>query len=339
MKVFTYSQYIKCIHTFRLNAVMQLAEESAEYKLEQTEKRYSHDKLIKNILQDTKEVAELINQFVEPREEIKKEDLVRYTNSYITKKYKAKEADLVYKLKKQEVFFLIEHQSSIDNNMPYRMLNYILDIMREWSRNQKIGRNTSYPIVVPIVIYTGNQKWKIPKNFREKQIGNYVFERYKIDLEYNFIDINKISKQILLEKDTMFGYSMMIEKARDDKELNQNLFRIIENTNNKKYLEEIQDIIVYLLNNVLEKKVQQELLEKIKRKVGEKGMSELIERLRRENIEKQKREGRKEGKKESRKEIAKNMLNLKLDEKIVLEATKIEKEELEEIKNKLAKVG
>ena len=85
--------------------------------------------------------------------------------------------------------------------------------------------------------------------------------------------------------------------------------------------------------------MQQELLEKIKRKVGEKGMSELIERLRRENIEKQKREGRKEGKKESRKEIAKNMLNLKLDEKIVLEATKIEKEELEEIKNKLAKVG
>ena len=214
-----------------------------------------------------------------------------------------------------------------------------LYILREWSRNQKIGRNTSYPIVVPIVIYTGNQKWRIPKNFREKQIGNYVFERYKIDLEYNFIDINKISKQILLEKDTMFGYSMMIEKARDDKELNQNLFRIIENTNNKKYLEEIQDIIVYLLNNVLEKKVQQELLEKIKRKVGEKGMSELIERLRRENIEKQKREGRKEGKKESRKEIAKNMLNLKLDEKIVLEATKIEKEELEEIKNKLAKVG
>ena len=29
---------------------MQLAEESAEYKLEQTEKRYSHEKLIKNTL-------------------------------------------------------------------------------------------------------------------------------------------------------------------------------------------------------------------------------------------------------------------------------------------------
>lgn len=318
---------------------MQLAEESAEYKLEQAEKKYSHDKLIKNILQDTKEVAELINQFVEPREEVKKEDLVRYTNSYITKKYKAKEADLVYKLKKQEVFFLIEHQSSIDYNMPYRMLNYILDIMREWSRNRKIGKNTNYPIVVPIVIYTGSQKWKMPKNFKEKQIGNYVFERYKIDLEYNFIDINKIAKQTLLEKDTMFGYSMMIEKAKDCEELTQNLFRIIKNTNHKKHLEEIRDIIVYLLNNVLGRKAQQELLEEIERKVGEKGMSELIERLRRENMEKQRKKGRSEGKSEERKEIAENMLNLKLDEKIILEATRLKKEELEEIKNKIAIAG
>lgn len=310
---------------------MQLAEESAEYKLEQAEKKYSHDKLIKNILQDTKEVAELINQFLEPREEVKKEELVRFTNSYITKKYKAKEADIVYKLKKQDIFFLIEHQSSIDNNMPYRMLNYCLDIMREWSRNQKIGKNTSYPIIVPIVIYTGSQKWKMPKNFKEKQISNYVFERYKIDLEYNFIDSNKLSKQILLEKDTMFGYSMMIEKAKDQKELIDNLFAIIKNTNNTKHLEEIENIIVYLLNNVLGKKSQQELLEEIKRKVGEKGMSELIERLRRENMEKERKQGRKQ--------VAKNMLKLKLEEKIILEATGLKKEELEEIKNKIAIAG
>ena len=50
LKTFTYNQYIKCIHTFRLNAVMQLAEESAQYNLEYTKKKYSHDKLIKNVL-------------------------------------------------------------------------------------------------------------------------------------------------------------------------------------------------------------------------------------------------------------------------------------------------
>lgn len=142
LKVFTYRQYIKTIHTLRLNAVLQLAEGSTEYNLKKPEKRYSHDKLVKNILKDKKEAEIFINQFLEPREEVKAENLIRYTNSYITKKYKSKEADLVYKLKNQEVFFLIEHQSSIDNSMPYRILNYCIDIMQEWSRNRNIKRNT-----------------------------------------------------------------------------------------------------------------------------------------------------------------------------------------------------
>lgn len=142
MKVFTYGQYIKCIHTLRLNAVLQLAEESTEYQLKKLEKKYSHDKLVKNILQDKVEVTNFINEFLEPREKVKEEELIRYTNSYITKKYKAKEADLVYKLKSQEVFFLIEHQSTLDNSMPYRILNYCLDIMQEWCKSRKIKRNT-----------------------------------------------------------------------------------------------------------------------------------------------------------------------------------------------------
>lgn len=142
MKVFTYGQYIKCIHTLRLNAVLQLAEQSAGYSLEKSDVRYSHDKLIKSILKDKKEAEEFINQFLEPREKVNVENLMRYTNSYITKKYKSKEADLVYKLKNQEIFFLIEHQSTIDNRMPYRILNYCIDIMQEWSRRRKIQRNT-----------------------------------------------------------------------------------------------------------------------------------------------------------------------------------------------------
>ncbi len=330
LKVFTYSQYIKCIHTFRLNAVMQLAEESREYKLEQQEKKYSHDKLIKNILQNKKEATEFINQFLEPREEIQEKELLRYTNSYITKKYKAKEADLVYKLKNQDIFFLIEHQSSIDNNMPYRILNYCLDIMREWSRNKKIGRNTSYPIIVPIIIYTGEQKWKIPKNFKEKQISNYVFERYKIDLEYNFIDIHKCSKQVLFEKDTMFGYAMFLEKAKNNEELHENLSIIINSTKKKENLEELHNIISYLLNKVLDEETKIKLLKEIDKKVGEKEMSTLVERLRRD-LQNQRKQARKEGKKE----VAENMLNLKLDEKIILKATGIKKEELEEIKRNI----
>lgn len=77
--------------------------------------------------------------------------------------------------------------------MPYRILNYCIDIIQEWKKSKKINQNTRYPIIVPIIIYTGNENGKY-QNFKEKQISDYVFENYKIDLEYNLIEINKLSK-------------------------------------------------------------------------------------------------------------------------------------------------
>lgn len=142
LKIFSYSQYIKCIHTLRLNAILQLAEESANYNLEKKERKYCYDTLIKNILQDKTEAMKFINYFIEPREKIKEEELIRYTSSYITKKYQSKEADLIYKLKDQDTFFLIEHQSTINQGMTYRMLNCCLDIMQDWTRNKKIKKNS-----------------------------------------------------------------------------------------------------------------------------------------------------------------------------------------------------
>ena len=281
MKAFTYYDYIKSIHTLRLNAVLQLAEGSAEYKIEQKKNKDRHDKLAKSILKDEKEMAKFINEFLEPNEKVDSKDLIKYTNSYITKRYNKKEADLVYKLKNEEVFFLVEHQSSIDNNMPYRMLNYCIDIIQEWSRTQKIKRETQYPIVVPIIIYTGSEKWKIPKNFKEKQIGDYIYENYKISLEYNLVEINKLSTRFLLEKRSMFGYGMIIEKSKNRAELKENIDIIIKNVKEKENLEKIKEIILYLLEDLLEKATQEKILEKIETKIKkeEKNMSSLCERL------------------------------------------------------------
>ena len=308
MKVFTYKNYIKCIHTLRLNAIFQLAEENANYNINRNKINNRHDKLIKNILKDEKEMRKFINDFLEPNEKIQSQDLIKYTNSYITKKYKSKEADIVYSLKSKEVFFLVEHQSKIDNNMPYRILNYCIDIIQEWKKSKKINQNTRYPIIVPIIIYTGNEKWKIPKNFKEKQISDYVFENYKIDLEYNLIEINKLSKSFLLQKQSLFGYGMIIEKSKNKQELKENLELIVKHAKNKKQLYEISNIIYYLLNDTLEEVTKNELLEKLEIKI-KKGdiMSDLYERLVNENremIRKGKKEGKMEGKIEGKLEVA-----------------------------------
>ena len=213
------------------------------------------------------------------KEKVKEEELIRYTNSYMTAKYKGKEADLVYKLKDKDVYFLIEHQSTIDNNMPFRMLNYSIYIMQEWSRNRKIRKNTNYPIVVPILIYTGKTKWDIKRNFKEKQIGDYVFENYMINYEFNIVDINKLYEKELLKSRSMFAYGMLLEKSNNSEELKEILGLIINRCNNGGQLEEIGNIILYLLKGILKEKEQKELLKKIQKKVGESKMSSWLDSM------------------------------------------------------------
>ncbi len=220
MKVFNYGQYIKCIHTLRLNAVFQLAEESTQYQLNGTEPKYLNKQLIKNILKDKKEVVNLINQFLQPKEPVKENEIILC--NYVAKKFKTKKPDLLYKLKKQETFFLIEYETNMDNSKIYKIFNYCLDIMQQWCHNQKNEKKSSYPIVVPIIIYAGNKISKEKNNYKQKQISDYVFESYKINFDYNLIDINKISKQKLLENNTIFSHLMLLEKSRDEKELKTN---------------------------------------------------------------------------------------------------------------------
>ena len=102
---------------------------------------------------------------------------------------------------------------------------------------------------------------------------------------------------------------------------------------------EISNIIYYLLNDTLEEVTKNELLEKLEIKI-KKGdiMSDLYERLVNENremIRKGKKEGKIEGKIEGKLEVAKRLIKKGIDEKIIIESTEINKEELLKLKKEV----
>ena len=219
--------------------------------------------------------------------------------------------------------------------------------MYEWSKNKKLKEVERYPIIVPIVIYTGDRKWRVPQNFKEKQISTSVFENYKIDLQYNLVEINQLSDKYLLQLKSMFGYSMLIEKAKDKKDLVSKLNVIIKSTNNRTHLNQLKDIVLYALNGSLCNIEQEEIIEKIDTKVGEESMSTLIDRLTAENrrvlnegIQKGIKKGIKAGMKNGMKngiekqkvEVAKKMLSMDFKEDVILTISGVTKEELEKIK-------
>ena len=147
------------------NLIVEETEEIYEYKVND-----EHDKLFKDLLSDSEETRKFINKFLKLEEPIKENELELYNSSYITSEYKSKEADIVYKKKNEDIYFLIEHQSTIDISMPYRIKNYVIEILRIAVDKSKIHqKGYKYPLVIPIVLYTGNKKWNVKLKFEDMQ--------------------------------------------------------------------------------------------------------------------------------------------------------------------------
>lgn len=161
----TYDEYLESQKDKLKTMVVQETEEIYEYKVNN-----EHDKLFKDLLSDNEEARKFINKFLKLQEPIKENELELYNSSYITSEYKSKEADIVYKKKNEDIYFLIEHQSTIDISMPYRIKNYVIEILRTAVYKSKIHqRGYEYPLVVPIVLYTGNKKWNAKLKFEDMQ--------------------------------------------------------------------------------------------------------------------------------------------------------------------------
>ena len=101
MKSFTYYDYIKCIHTLRLNAVFRLAEEGNEYNLG-TKEKTEEDFLLGN----KEEVSKLINTFLSPNKKILSNDLIKYKNKNIERKYRKNPIKAIYKIRNEEKYYL-----------------------------------------------------------------------------------------------------------------------------------------------------------------------------------------------------------------------------------------
>ena len=202
MKSFTYFDYIKCIHKLRLNAVLQLCEPKVEYNLETEENKKQtteEKKEIIEILKSKAEMAKFINEFLHPKKEIKEEELFEYKEKVKFEIIKKKRPDIIYYLKNQQVYFIVEEQNEIDDAIRYKMLNYCIEFLQNWTREKDLEEEIQYPIVIPIVIYTGKEEWKIEEDLNSKEIYNVIFKNNEINFEFNLVETKRYSNEFLLK--------------------------------------------------------------------------------------------------------------------------------------------
>ncbi len=277
MKFITYQQYIDYLKS---KNIVQLQDRDEIYKIQSLtkEKIYQeteinkvnkiHDKMFRRVLSRKKEVVKFLNQFLNLKEKIEETQIIPYPTDFISRQYKNRQSDIIYKLKNKPIYFLIEHQSSVDYDMPIRLWEYIGEIMRKETISQKtyLRKEKIYPIVVPIVIYTGLRKWNISTNFMNRQYNSPIYKKYLINLEYNLIDIYNYSFEELLNKGTLFSSIMIIEKCKTSNELLKYLNEIIKVINDLEEREILSEFISQILilrnSNIKAKKILDKIYEK-----------------------------------------------------------------------------
>ena len=227
--------------------------------------------------------------------------------------------------------------------MPFRLLEYEVAIIRSAVDKSKI-KNKSYkiPLVMPIVLYTGKQKWNANK-YLEKSQEKIQGLNIKIG-NYSLVDINNYTEKELLEDNTFISKMMLIEKSKNTEEIAKTLEKII-NRIQKEDKELLKSIIEIFLEEKIGIQKSTELIKKLESESD--SMLAIVDMIRKENqmyIDMGRKEGKKEGKREGKKvgriegkkdtlrEIAIKMLKKNLTEKEITEITGISKKELNNLK-------
>ncbi len=232
-------------------------------------------------------------------EALKEQDIEKYSGKFITNNFKYTETDVIYRKKGEDIFFLIEHQSTIDYSMPYRILMYSLEIMKSVI-DERLLKKKAYrlPMVYPIIIYTGNKRWNVERYIESKQHKIPGCEPVRF-YEYNVVDIHEYSETQLLQDEMFLSKIMLLEKAKTSQEIIENMRKIMKKKLTHKNITFLKRMIRYIFNQQIGEKESQKLLEELQIKKGgkdmleellRKGIEEEIERIKKQEIEKARKE-------------------------------------------------
>ncbi|MGF7186453.1 putative transposase YdaD [Desulfitispora alkaliphila] len=123
-----------------------------------------HDKFFKETFRDLETTKDFMRNYL-PAEVLEITDLDRITpekDSFIEKELEETFSDLLFKTqlngREGYVYFLFEHKSYLSHRTGLQLLKYMTKI---WERKLGKGSKEKLPLIIPLVVYHGSQKWNI----------------------------------------------------------------------------------------------------------------------------------------------------------------------------------
>ena len=305
-----------------------------------------HDKVIKQILEEKQELINLLRDFMGV--ELKKEDIENFNIEYREKiSFKTKLLDVVYKIKTEESFIVIEHQSTVDYKIGERMTENETALIGSREQQMENNKNRKAPVIYPIVLSTAKKIWDAPLTIVQDKNNKYKLPVLTYP-KYNVIDINKYKVDYLLEKRTGIALEMAFEKIRNKRDLYY-IIKKLKRFKKINYWEKramgyivrgIEGILPFIANKLTEEEIEELKREMINilRKEGDymSNFEEAFKKIVDEEAEKRMKQGVKQGVKQGLKQgivqVAKQTIKNNFTVEQIELTTKLTKKEIEKLK-------
>jgi predicted transposase/invertase (TIGR01784 family) len=163
-----------------------------------------HDEIFRKALENPIAAKEFISAHA-PKELLEVIDLDSLNNlekeKYITSDLINSSSDVLFsvnfKRTNWQAFFLVEHQSTVDNLIAYRMLKYKMSILE---RYLVVNPETKYlPLICPILVYNGDKKYNAPLSFWELSNFPNLAKKYWSE-GYKLVNVNDINVEELKKR-------------------------------------------------------------------------------------------------------------------------------------------
>ena len=167
---------------------------------------------------------------VELLRDIQPEDIEDISERFLWMWQEGRDSDSVKKIHlkraaEEETLYLIaliEHQSSVDYDMAFRILRYIVQVLTDYAdeqeKKQKSVTKTKefrYPPILPVVFYDGIGNWTAETDFKARVYLNDVLGDFIPDFRYLVVPLSKYTNQELVDKGDELSLIMLIDKLRN----------------------------------------------------------------------------------------------------------------------------
>jgi predicted transposase/invertase (TIGR01784 family) len=302
-----------------------------------------HDQLFKQVMSNPKAAKSFFKHYL-PKDITNIADfssLRQEKNDYYSEILGEGITDLLYSIKlngKQEGFItvLIEHQSSIDKNMPFRIHKYILRICEDYKKKYPMKK---FPIIYPIIYYTGSRQYDastlIFDLFENKELAKAIMLS-----PIRLIDLNKIPDEEL-RKQQYSGLMLLAhkyetaKKTMDIVDYLEELMPVLSETL-KRDINIFKDVLSYLLNvgESYRGYSKEYLIEKVVTLLPESNREDVMtiaDQFREEGMQ----QGMQQGMQHEKMVICKRLLSKNLDVGLIAETTGLSLLDVQKLKSKL----